>query len=125
MTAILLTWKESGWPHENIVRMVNEIDANGHVDEPWRIAAHKIAKPGDRVWVLKQGRGPRGVFGVGEITGPPARGDAGNEKIQWMAAPSFLWFASIQGIERTGSGRLGAKGLLHSGSGGRGRSWAD
>jgi Domain of unknown function (DUF3883) len=92
MTAFLLTWKESGWPYENIVRMVNEIEANGHVDEPWRIVAHNLAKRGDRVWVLKQGRGPKGVFGVGEITGPPTRGEAGNGKIQWMAPIRFNAF---------------------------------
>jgi hypothetical protein len=40
MTAFLLTWKEAGWPHENIVRMVATLEAHGHVDEPWRIAAH-------------------------------------------------------------------------------------
>jgi hypothetical protein len=92
MTSFLLTWKESGWPHENIVRMANDIEANGHVDEPWRIAAHKLAKDGDRVWVLRQGRGPRGMFGVGEITGPPVRGEAGNGKIQWMAPVRFSAF---------------------------------
>lgn len=41
----------------------------------------KIAKPGDRVWVLKQGRGPKGIFGAGEITGAPGRGQAGDGKI--------------------------------------------
>jgi TPR repeat protein len=65
MTAFLLTWKETGWPHENIVRMVATLEAQGHVDEPWRVAAQNMAKPGDRVWVLKQGRGPKGIFGVG------------------------------------------------------------
>lgn len=92
MTAFLLTWKESGWPHENIVRMVHKIGTEGHVDEPWRIAAHKLAKPGDRAWVLKQGRSPRGIFGVGEIIGAPALGDAGNGKTQWMAPVRFTSF---------------------------------
>jgi hypothetical protein len=89
MTAFLLTWKVTGWPHENIVRMVTTREAQGHVDEPWRLAAHNIAKPGDRVWVLKQGRGPKGIFGVGEITGLPALGEAGNGKTQWMAPVRF------------------------------------
>ena len=68
MTAFLLTWKQTGWPHENIVRMVHTIDEHGYVDEPWRIAAHQMAKVGDRVWVLRQGRGPKGIFGAGHIT---------------------------------------------------------
>jgi hypothetical protein len=58
MTAFLLTWKESGWPHEEIVRMVAQREAQGYVEEPWRIAAYKMARAGDRVWVLRQGKGP-------------------------------------------------------------------
>jgi hypothetical protein len=89
MTAFLLTWKESGWPHENVVRMARSITTQGYVDEAWRLAAHKNAKPGDLVWVLKQGRGPKGIFGRGHITGNPARGEAGNGNIQWMAPVRF------------------------------------
>jgi len=92
MTGFLLTWKETGWPHEHIARMAKEIDVKGYVDEPWRLAAHKIAKPGDRVWVLRQGRGPKGIFGVGEITAAPALGEAGNGKVQWMAPVRFTSF---------------------------------
>jgi len=48
-----------------------------------------MAKAGDRVWLLKQGRGPKGIFGAGLITGPTFRGDAGNGKVQWMAPVRF------------------------------------
>jgi hypothetical protein len=92
MTAFLLTWKESGWPHENIVRMVRELGTRGHVEEPWRIAAHKIAKPGDRAWVLRQGRGPKGIFGVGYISAPPSVGEAGNGETRWMVPVRFEAF---------------------------------
>jgi hypothetical protein len=92
MTAFLLTWKETGWPHENIERMVRMLGSDGHVDEPWRIAAHNMAKPGDRVWVLRQGRGPKGIFGAGHITGPPAQGKAGTGELRWMAPVRFEAF---------------------------------
>jgi hypothetical protein len=92
MTDFLLTWKETGWPHENILRMIEQVDEQGYADEPWRIFAHKQAKAGDRVWVLKQGRSPKGIFGVGEIVGPPALGEAGNGKTQWMAPVRFSTF---------------------------------
>ena len=92
MTAFLLTWKESGWPHENIARMVRQREEQGYVEEPWRIAAHSMARPGDRVWLLRQGRGPKGIFGAGHITGVPALGDAGNGKIQMMGPIRFEAF---------------------------------
>jgi hypothetical protein len=43
MTAFLLAWKETGWPYEDIVRMITILDEQGFVDEPWRIAAHNMA----------------------------------------------------------------------------------
>src|ERR1700722_803599 len=92
MAAFLLTWKEAGWPHENIVRMVKTREAQGFVDENWRIAAHNMAGPGDRVWVLRQGRGPKGIFGAGHLTDKPAPGDAGNGKTQMMAPVHFEAF---------------------------------
>jgi hypothetical protein len=92
MTGFLLTWKETGWPYENIVRMVREIEVQGYVEEPWRLAAHRTARPGDRVWLFKQGRGPKGIFGAGQIAGEPARGEAGNGKVQWMAPVRFTSF---------------------------------
>jgi hypothetical protein len=64
MTGFLLTWKETGWPYENIVRMVREIEVQGYVEEPWRLAAHRTARPGDRVWLFKQGRGPKRYYGA-------------------------------------------------------------
>lgn len=91
--AFLLTWKETGWPYSNIVRMLETFERQGYVDEPWRIFAHRLAQPGDRVYVLKQGSGERGIFGVGEILGRPSLGNAGNGKQQMMAVIRFSSFA--------------------------------
>ena len=33
----------------------------------WRMASYQAAKPGDRVYLFKQGVGAKGIFGVGEI----------------------------------------------------------
>jgi putative restriction endonuclease len=90
--AFLLTWKESGWPHSNILRMCDAFKRQGFVEEPWRIHAHRKAKVGDRVWLLKQGRGPKGIFGKGTITGLATLGDAGNGKQQMMAPVRFSAF---------------------------------
>ena len=79
MPAFLLTWKESGW-HENIVELLDRFDRLGHVKTRWRIHAHRMAKSGDRVWILKQGRGPKGIFGVGTIAGKPKMNEAGSGK---------------------------------------------
>jgi hypothetical protein len=38
--AFLLTWKESGWPYSNILRMLKVFESQGYVEEPWRIRAN-------------------------------------------------------------------------------------
>src|SRR5208283_3744888 len=72
--------------------MAAQLREQGYVDEPWLIAAHSMARSGDRVWVLRQGRGPKGIFGAGRIIGPPTLGPAGNGKIQMMAPGRFEAF---------------------------------
>lgn len=88
-SAFLLTWKASGWPHENILRMIETLQAQGFVDEPWRLRSSRRAKVGDQVWLLKQGPGPKVIFGEGVIAATPALQDAGNGKLQPMATIRF------------------------------------
>jgi len=92
MTAFLLTWKEGGWPHKEILRMRRAIENKGFVDEPWRIHAYRNAQAGDRVWLLKQGKGPKGIFGAGNITGKPRLGPTSDGRTRMMAPVRFRAF---------------------------------
>ena len=67
----LLTWKEDQWPHKKLLRLVNTFKAEEEVEDVWRFKSHKKAKVGDRVFIMKQGKNPRGLFGSGRITGKP------------------------------------------------------
>lgn len=88
-SAFLLTWKASGWPHENILRMIATLQSQGYVDEPWRLRSSRKAKVGARVWLLKQGPGPKVIFGEGTLLQPPMMQEAGNGKLQPMALVRF------------------------------------
>jgi putative restriction endonuclease len=88
-SAFLLTWKASGWPHENILRMIDTLKTRGFVDEPWRLRSSRKAKVGDPVWLLKQGPGPKVIFGEGVIAANPTLQDSGNGKRQQMATIRF------------------------------------
>jgi len=81
-----MTWKQGGWPHSEIRRLVDEFQSSGEVTESWRIHAHKQSAVGDNVWLLKQGRGAKGIFATGVITGRPALADIGTGK-QQMTVP--------------------------------------
>lgn len=65
----LFTWKPGHWPEEELRRFVNEFEEKGIAEEPWRCAAHKKVSPGDRAYLLKQGK-TIGIFGRGVICGP-------------------------------------------------------
>ena len=89
MADFLITWKDSGWPYENLRQIIRAYRTTGHVDQPWRFKAHRQVDMGDRVFALKQGRGPKGIFGVGEVTGEPSLGDTGSGKVQMMVPIRF------------------------------------
>lgn len=90
--AFLLTWKESGWPKSNIVRMCEVFGRLGYVDEEWTIHAHRQAKIGDRVWLLRQGRGPKVIFGKGTIIGSARLGDNSRGKKAMQVPVRFSAF---------------------------------
>lgn len=66
-----MTYKLDHWPVENVRKMVRAIETVGFADEPWRIAAHRQARKGDLAIAFKQGADPRGIIGIGRITGAP------------------------------------------------------
>lgn len=78
MSAYWLTYKPlgpaspRGWPAEELRKLVARFQTDpGRTTTLWRIASHRSAKVGDRVYLFKQGSDPRGVFGVGEIIEAP------------------------------------------------------
>jgi len=89
MAAFLLTWKESGWPYADLLALVRAFDRDGAAEKPWRLRSHKQAQVGDRVWLLKQGQTPRGIFGVGRIIGAPTSETTEDGGERWSAMVRF------------------------------------
>lgn len=78
MSAYWLTYKPlsasspRGWPEAEMRDLVLRFEADPASATPlWRVAAHRTAGIGDRIYLFKQGSDPRGIFGVGEIIEPP------------------------------------------------------
>ncbi len=69
--SFLFTWKPTEtYPHAEIRRLLDEFEANGSLLERWRCASHRMVREGDRAYVYKQGKPPRGIFAAGTIVGP-------------------------------------------------------
>lgn len=78
MSAYWLTYKPHnassprGWPAAKLSDLVQRFMADPASATPfWRIASHRAAQVGDRIFLFKQGSDPRGIFGVGEIIERP------------------------------------------------------
>ncbi len=71
MTAFILTWKDKVWPYEHLLKLIDRFRQDGVAEDLWRVSAHRRARPGDLVILLKQGDDPRGIFGFGFILDAP------------------------------------------------------
>lgn len=98
MAAYWLTFKQKdrtaprGWPLEELQALIGRFNASpSTATEWWRISSHRSAKPGDRVFVFKQGQGPRGIFASGAIVGGPEERDSinDNDGRAWRALIMF------------------------------------
>lgn len=98
VAAYWLTFKQKdrtaprGWPLEELQALIARFKASpSTATEWWRISSHRSAKPGDRVFVFKQGQGPRGIFASGMIVGGPEERDSinDNDGRAWRALVMF------------------------------------
>jgi len=60
----LLTWNPNRWEWVNIEDRSDDVLYNGHYETSWSCRNHKVA-PGDRVFLMRQGEEPRGIFASG------------------------------------------------------------
>jgi putative restriction endonuclease len=86
----LITWKPEGWPYSRLKKLIGDFEQGREAREDWRFAAHRKVRPGDRVYLYKQGASPRGVFGVGRAGGVPKRNpSAGPNQREWQVPIVF------------------------------------
>jgi hypothetical protein len=78
----LFTYKKKYWLL--LRQRVETFRMTGKIQEPWNCAAHKKIHPGDRAYMLKQGR-PIGIFGRGTVIGTPFL----SEENSWQVLISF------------------------------------
>ncbi len=96
MATFLFTWNPNNWHWENLDQQIKIRDRVGVVREAWSCGVSKRIRPGDRAFLLCQGRGPRGIVGSGVVAteqvddkhwgkGKAKRGKASYVEIDWDA----------------------------------------
>ena len=73
MNTFLLTWNPAKWPWDELADCIAKVQAGEEVADKWT-TVRKEATQGDRIFLLKQGKEPRGIMGSGKVTGPTATG---------------------------------------------------
>lgn len=77
MRSFLITFKpssensKSGWPIEEIRRLVRTCRTQGSVEEDWRFRSVKKVSVGDRIFLLLQGKRGPAIIGFGWAIGQP------------------------------------------------------
>jgi hypothetical protein len=89
-TDYLFTWKPGHWPYSELQRLVASFETGGPAIEPWRCQAHRKIHVGDKAYMVKLGDAPRGIFGVGTVTGAPYRNpEASGGENPWLVPITF------------------------------------
>jgi len=79
MKSFLITFKpstenrERGWPLQELQKLVRRFRAGERVEEEWRFRNYKAASLGDRVFLLRQGKGGPVIIGYGRVAGKPEK----------------------------------------------------
>ena len=68
----LFTWKpeRDRLSYQELRALIDDFEAGRDVSENWTCASYRSIKKGDRAYVLKQGKGPCGIFAVAIVDGP-------------------------------------------------------
>lgn len=86
MSAFLFTWNPKKWPWGQLEADRRKIERKGHARRYWRIHANRMAKKGDVGFLMRLGKHPKGIMGVGVIRRDPeyrVDPDRGGRKI-WL-----------------------------------------
>jgi 5-methylcytosine-specific restriction enzyme A len=65
MTTYLLTWNPDNWHWRNIEDDIQRWKRDGYLDDRWSCGVNTRILPQDRVFLLRQGREPRGIIASG------------------------------------------------------------
>lgn len=71
MASVVLKWNPSKWPWPDLQQRLAEIGRDGATTIKWSCGNAQKVEVGDRVFLLRVGREPRGLVGIGTVTRAP------------------------------------------------------
>jgi 5-methylcytosine-specific restriction protein A len=71
MKTFLFVWNPLKWNWKSLERSIEEVEYNGHTAEKWSVISHKKIGPGDRAFLIRLGKNPKGIMGAGFVSTAP------------------------------------------------------
>jgi len=68
MPTYLLTWNPKKWGWEHLHKSITQIHRKGFCAETWSVGVTKSISIGDRIFLIKLGKKPRGIVASGWVT---------------------------------------------------------
>lgn len=81
MSTYLATWNPGFWPWTNLAENAQQTRDGIAVSEAWSCGVTKRIEPGSRLFLLKQGKEPKGIMGSGRSTSGVYEGEHWNTSL--------------------------------------------
>ncbi len=73
MASFLFAWNPKVWPWNDLPLAISEIRERGFIVQRWACGSRKQVRQGDRVFLIRLGLEPKGIFGSGVVVSKPYR----------------------------------------------------
>jgi 5-methylcytosine-specific restriction protein A len=67
----LFVWNPEVWKWIHLEQSIEQLQKTGSVTEAWSCSSHKKVKPGDRAFLMKVGKSPKGIMASATIISNP------------------------------------------------------
>lgn len=71
MKAYLFGWNPVKWAWADIDDDIAKLKAKGKLEESWSVASYKTIQSGDRAYIMRLGKEPKGLFASGHVSSAP------------------------------------------------------
>ena len=71
MKTFLFAWNPKKWDWTTLEQSIEQIQQTGRVNEKWSVISHKKISPGDRAFLMRLGKEPKGIMAAGFVATPP------------------------------------------------------
>lgn len=71
MKTFLFAWNPKKWNWTTLEQSINQIEQTGRATEKWSVISHRKIQPGDRAFLMRLGKEPKGIMAAGFVATPP------------------------------------------------------